>query len=169
MCRGALQGATVSLTPLNYVTLILYLVGIGWLLSLYPQCKREWRTRRWKLTTGKVIHSELQEFVSTAGEGTDSEIIPRIVYEYSVSGEKFFSGRITKGSLHWYGIFGAKSETYAARRFIDQYSIGDEIDVWYNPRNPEDAVLVPGLSQDTIAKVVAGIGFLVVFTLEILG
>jgi hypothetical protein len=96
------------------------------------------KARRWPSATGKVIVSTVQSHKKTPGDPGynfgDTEVTnePRVEYEYRVGGRKYRGRRITIGEK----TSGSELEAILAR-----YPVGAAVTVYYDPANPQTAVL----------------------------
>ncbi len=91
------------------------------------------RSRGWAETSGRVIASNINQFTN---KGTTT-YRPLIMYSYAVSGIRFMSSRIAFHSL-------GSRDRAEATRITARYPIGTSVDVFYDPQNPEQAVLERG-------------------------
>ena len=91
-------------------------------------------SRNYPAVSGEITHSELtREHRSKGGTyGVD------IRYNYVVDGRAF------DGTRYRYNA-GASSDSAWAREAVASHPVGASTQVFYNPRNPEEALLSPGL------------------------
>jgi len=105
------------------------------------------QTSAWPSCAGVVVASGTTVHVHSDMERPHDETRmyePSIRYEYEVAGRKYTADRITYGKV-------ARTGGWAAT-MLARYPVGEEVTVYYDPRDPKSAVLRPG---DT-----AGIGIL---------
>lgn len=92
-------------------------------------------TTRWPTVRGKVYASRVVEERLRDG---DNEIMyrPEIRYEYVVDGKEFAAKRLglEDTSASW------RSD---ADGIVDRFPIGREVEIFYNPENPGEALLEP--------------------------
>ncbi|MCA9105844.1 MAG: DUF3592 domain-containing protein [Planctomycetales bacterium] len=89
---------------------------------------------------------DAEEWPETVGTVTESTVtggefsIVKMRYTYNVGGQAYFAGR---HGFRSFPTFAAdeKDQAEAARRA--QFSVGQEVVVYYNPDRPEDALLDP--------------------------
>lgn len=114
MVCGAIQAALL-------VALIVYL------RMLFP-------TRRWLPADGTIITSRVVSRRTGGHNGSDTEIAntPLVEYGYQVNDRAFRGDRIMIG--------GANSES-ELESVLAQYPLGAKVIVYYNPADPQDAVL----------------------------
>lgn len=101
--------------------------------------------REWPSTPGRVVvsASELRDVkVLDSERETGSKLEQRnfanIVYEYSVSGQKFSNNRVS---------IGEDRGNFQVAETIAKYPVGTDVTVYYNPLHPRDAVLERDLPQ----------------------
>ncbi|MDB5529124.1 MAG: hypothetical protein JWR51_2227 [Devosia sp.] len=73
----------------------------------------------------------------------------RTVYDYGVNGVEYKSDRASYGAQTY------ASFTVLAQREADRYVAGDSVEVYYDPKSPENAVLVRGAPGQWLVWVVA--------------
>lgn len=80
-----------------------------------------------------------------------------ITYKYSINGKQYRSTGIANGG----GIFMRKGE---AQMLVAEYPAGREVTVHFNPKQPRDAVLLPGTNRVGYLSftVLTGLGVLLV-------
>jgi hypothetical protein len=132
------------------VTLLLVFGGVGaglswwgWTIVQSARASAEWPTVEGRITRSVVRHS-------TDAEGGDS-YSPEVAYTYAVSGRAFEGERIKFGE----NSYGSRSR---AEAIAAGYPVGRQVEVYYEPANPSNAVLEPGLSAGSY--IVLGIGLL---------
>lgn len=92
-------------------------------------------SRNWDTTTGRVLYSGVASRRSSTSEGgTNTYYYPQVAYEYEVRGQRYQSQRIAFGNIG-YGS-PRKAEELASR-----YVMGGPVQVFYDPANPDQAVL----------------------------
>ncbi len=72
-------------------------------------------------------------------------------YEYAVNGEKFLGNRIFFGDT-----FLSLFSFLAAKNAIEKYKEGQEATVYYNPSNPKNSTLEPGIKWQAVAALALG-------------
>lgn len=92
-------------------------------------------SRNWPTVRGKVTASNVEK-------GWKTLYVPRVFYKFSVGGVEYTSTMISFANDH------IRKE--AAEKTRDSYSVGKDVLVYYNPDNPEQAVLVPGRTRGGI-------------------
>ncbi|MBD3272303.1 MAG: DUF3592 domain-containing protein [Elusimicrobia bacterium] len=123
--------------------MVILSVIIAGLLLAYLGITRMYRSiasKNWPTTDGTVIRSVLNKHVShdhspTGAMRENTGLAPEIVYEYTVSGNKY-----TNDTFSYKGIRNYR-DAYEAQDFIDQYPIGKKVTVHYNPKSPKISTL----------------------------
>lgn len=116
----------------------------------------------WPSTQGKVVVSTSQRRkVKTfddereGGRGEEERNFAKIVYEYTVSGQKLRNDRVS---------IGEDLGNFEVAETIARYPVGTVVTVYYNPRKPREAVLErdapKGLWGCVVALVVIGGGLI---------
>jgi hypothetical protein len=120
------------------VGLIFSAFGLAFLLISAFAVLNSLRARKWTMTIGRIIHSEV--YVSKDEDDSADTYRPDIVFEYSVFGEKFICDRL---------YFGVKIMTSGnlrnSQKFVRKYAVNKEVAVYYNPDNPKQSVIEPGI------------------------
>ncbi|MFC1845110.1 DUF3592 domain-containing protein [Thermodesulfobacteriota bacterium] len=117
---------------------IFFLVGGAMIILFGIKVMDGLQSEKWLPTKAQIICWE-------GGEGRGVENKRRsfinINYLYSVYGQTYSGEHITYQSL--------KSNTQSLQSidFINKYKKGDMVDVYYNPEDPSQAILIPGYSK----------------------
>ncbi len=113
--------------------------GIGGLVYLSSAQKKARESRSWPTVKGRITQCDVVRKGGTTGRGVSNvrhEI--ELTYSYAVDGKKYRGHRIQ--------VFRVSHKLKDdAQRHADRYPVGKEVTVYYNPGDPEDAVLEPGL------------------------
>ncbi|MBW8863400.1 MAG: DUF3592 domain-containing protein, partial [Verrucomicrobia bacterium] len=110
------------------------LFGIGIICWQAAQLQREKASLLWPMVTGKILASELV-YVSSHDRAD-------VTYNYVVNGTRQVSHQISLWSsdLSSYGSI--------TRAFVANHTNGAPVDVYYDPGQPENAVLIPGTDEN---------------------
>lgn len=118
-----------------------FLVSLGFLLFSISMLRyafnnhsRAKASNHWATTTGKLTKLQLWGKRRVGGEMVDSENLS-VKYQYSVNGKTFTGKRAVFYTLHY-------PETVD---FAKHYPQGSTVPVFYNPQNPAESTIVPGL------------------------
>lgn len=104
---------------------------------------RQERAKSYPTTTGVVVSSEVESHRSD--DGTTYK--PLIVYRYEVDGAEYLNDR------YRYGMW-STNDHGRSQRIVDAHPPGREITVYYNPDDPQDALLSVGRSNDEVGLVI---------------
>jgi hypothetical protein len=110
-------------------------------------------TRSYTRTRGRVVRAEVEEVPRVSEEG-GTQFRPVVRYSFEARGRTYESGRIAIGAPAGPDT----SDAQEARRLVERYPAGAEVDVWFDPRDPRRSVLVPGIpASDVVVAVVLGL------------
>jgi hypothetical protein len=105
---------------------------------------------------GQIVEADVHHSRSTDSEGDSRDsYTPHVRYTYHANGADYTGDKITFGFVSGYG-----SES-KARAGLMKYPIGGQVPVYYDPANPEKAVLERKAGGST-AGMIIGIALLVV-------
>jgi hypothetical protein len=104
-------------------------VGAAW------QLRQEVLTLRWHKATGRILEARVVEDHS----GGEKVYYPKVRYSYSVNGIEYTSDRI---SFYDHGT----GFRWDRKAVIEPYSNQTAVVVYFDPRNPENALLKRGIS-----------------------
>jgi hypothetical protein len=118
-------------------------------------------TTSWPNTKGVILSSKVKEPPrSSSGSGrTQATHVPRIRYTYTVNGRKY------EGSRHTIGHVKGKT---ASEELVARFPKGKIVTVYYDPKDPSQAVLVRGMGGSNpfrygmLLVVIMGLFFVVV-------
>ncbi len=108
-------------------------LGIGALYNGLTLYKKNTETQQWLPVPGKIISASLIGRSTKTSSGFER----KITYEYVVNGHTYSSNRVAIGEME-----GNYSELH--KDIEKLYPAGKEVTVYYNPLNPQEAVLRPG-------------------------
>lgn len=111
---------------IGFVLLILNVVFLGIIFFIR---RRMAVVSQWPSTMGTVIASYLES--RSSGEGGSTNY-PVVQYSYQVGGQAFHSAKLAPGPE----VGGT-----GAGKIVDRYPMGAQVMVFYDPKNPSDAVL----------------------------
>lgn len=101
------------------------------------------RSTTWPTAKGIIVSSNVKK----VDFSEDVNYVPVIKYEFKVRSYPVVCDNVTYESFT-----PLLSETEAFRE-ASKYSVGDEVDVYYDPTNYSEAVLVPGVSINGVRVV----------------
>lgn len=138
----------------NLAGAVFLLLGLGTSYYGYRLIRRARASTQWPAAQGQ-IESSTVDVERERDRDSDGDVhyktkyIPRTVYSYQVGGTDYIGeqvsfGRTSSSSPNW------------AYRLRDLYPAGTEVSVYYDPADPQEAVLQPGVKWTTY--LVLGIG-----------
>ena len=106
-------------------------MAIGALVLFIRASKKIKDSRSWPTTSGLITHSSVE-----SGVGPNHVFVfsPKIVYEYEVGGKRFTSSQLAI-------IEHNTASEDLAREKADKYAPGQQVEVYYDPKNPAFAIL----------------------------
>ena len=111
--------------------LFMLIIGLGLTTVLSRTVLKDAKaSESWLTATGIVTTSEIRE--TRSGDGYSYS--PRILYDYQVEDETYSSGRITVAD-------GGSGRSERAESMVEQYPVGEEVEVFYNPEIPSQSLL----------------------------
>jgi hypothetical protein len=114
---------------------------------------RALRMKSWPVTPGRVTQSDMivRDTSYRGVKGHSYE--PVVAYNYSVAGRVYTSKQVKSINLMFGDPGGSESR-------LAQYPVGKEIDVYYNPAKPADAVLEQGTVVIWLCWIGLDLGFI---------
>lgn len=114
--------------------------GIVFFVWGLPPLKYSKESSQWPSVSGKIIKSEID---SWRREGK-SYYQANIVYNYEVDGKKYTASKVTVGDPP------SGTNMSPARRIQDEFPVGKDVVVYYDPEAPVSAALKPGIQKNDI-------------------
>ena len=138
-----------------FFSMIFIIVGALILGFLSYIAIRAFKSKYWTLCNGTILESGTKLHVS-GGAGTNergwSSLHIKMEYEYIVEDVKYISKRVTFSDM--------VNKPYSSLdNLLNEYIENDHIQMYYNPTNHKDSVLVPGLSIWNFTPMITGFGF----------
>lgn len=122
-------------------------------------------SRSWPTVEGRIASVSVTEDLNS--EYSSSPVWKvRFVYGYDVGGRHF---RGERQSYDGGSKAGYDGDYNGSRGFLETHQEGEEILVRYNPRHPENSVLVPGLHGSSLFMMCAGVFMLCVVGFMVVG
>lgn len=143
---------------------VFLLVGIALSISGIRQVKLAQSSSKWPATDGKIVSAIVtrEESTDTDSSGgktrirTDTTFRPRLQFAYEVAGVSYTADQRVIGGTEGY------SSQAQADSVIEKYPTGRSVKVYYDPSDPQDGVLEPGISGTPFIWLVAGVVFAIV-------
>jgi len=92
----------------------------------------------WRQTTGLVLRTGIE--MSSGVRGV-VEYSPKVAYRYAVAGQEYENDRISFPKRR-----GSGEKAYYQRQLDGRYPVGQPCTVYYNPRDPAESCLEPGMN-----------------------
>lgn len=131
------------------------LIAIGlFLVVITPMSIRAGKkSASWPSVTGTVLSSEVEEKISAdAEDGVSRTYYPRIRYEYLIGENKY------QGSK--YKLLESSMSKRKAEEFAAMFLPGNKVNVYYNPKKPQESVLQTGTQNFLYVFLFLGIGMI---------
>ena len=156
--RFLVSSAPVLPILLRLFVLVFILIGLGLAVPGFMNIRHAGASKHWPTTEGKVVFQQGDRIVSRwrDSEGRLQQAASHataIVYSYEVDGITHFSNTRRWGQL-------AAAGKGRATDIATRYPVGAAVEVRYNSRDPDLAVLEPGLTSEVWWLPLAGLGFL---------
>jgi len=116
------------LLAIGIIVIVLFILNIVFLTIIFFMRRRMATVSQWPATMGNVIMSTVERRSSEDGY-TD---YPVVQYSYQVGGQAYQSYKLAPGP---------EMGGTGARKVIAKYPAGAQVMVFYDPRNPAEAVL----------------------------
>lgn len=134
------------------------IVYLGCLSYMKSRASQSWPTAQ-----GAVVSSEVTAHRSRSRKGRRRTTYgAEVRYEYTANGVKYSSDKISFGEYRTHN-------SGPAQATVDRYPPGAEVVVYYNPDQPEEAVLEPGKMGGIMILFIVGGMFGVVGVLGLMG
>lgn len=135
---------------IKYTGILVFLIfsGIGFLLLRQAVNARRMGklAQKWPSTTAIVQESSIEEEPGRNAMGNINVAYRVLVnYEYQVDGKVIQGDRVSFGSPTF--------DYVSASNVIEQFAVGKEVPVWYNPENHEECVLAPKTTVGMLSRI----------------
>jgi len=146
--QGVIFGIEINLEMENTSVLIMgscfVLVGVATGVFFVYRIYQGVTSSQWPFVVGELESTDLKEVIFEGrdiGGGVDSASawVVNFRYSYSVADRKYDGSRVTYSD-------GINKTSRALHKLQGKYQGKSLIQVYYNPKNPKQSVLVPGLS-----------------------
>jgi hypothetical protein len=124
---------------LGATSVLIIVIGIIIVSTAVGTIIQQLGTSDWEEIPATVSISEIREYETCGEDGCNSNDYPYIRYSYFVDGESYSNDDIVLFDLDE-GDFGFSIS------LVDQHPKGSEVTAYYNPENPDQAVLMKGFS-----------------------
>jgi len=123
-----------------FVGAIFVIVGyvVAYVMGL-PLLEQAKASSNWPTTAGLVLKSKVVSHRSN----NSSTYLAKVNYQYQVEGKRLESETV------WFGGDVSTSDQAMVRETVKKYPVDQKVIVYYNPEDPEIAVLEPGVFKTT--------------------
>ncbi|WP_185234720.1 DUF3592 domain-containing protein [Teredinibacter franksiae] len=112
--------------------LTVFILLIAFTIRFWPRWRKSFLSKYWPTAPGKVVSSALTK--------SGNDWIVEVTYSYEYRGRQLTSDVLT---IFGVSIFSALTKKSALNE-VDFFYEGKVIDVYVNPQDPKDAVVIPG-------------------------
>lgn len=137
-------------------------VGLGMLNYAIPARAAEARSVDWPSTNGTVIYRGVQHTTSEQENRTEHTYTPNVVYDYVIDDVTYTSSGITLSDA-------GSDDRSDARKAIQPYPKGKQVEVFYDPTDFYNGTLKTGHSGGSFVLLILGYVFSAVGGLPIVG
>ncbi len=130
--------------------LILILLGTGFSIWGWGLIADARLSMHWPTSSGTVILSEVSSYDSRSDGKTTRMYTANVRYRYAVNGVQYHSGRVSLGDS-------STSSAADKRAIAERYPVGSQVTVYYDPDQPQDALLEVGPVLITYIPLVFGL------------
>jgi hypothetical protein len=135
------------------IMIVVFLGGGLWvILGTIRNRKKGEASLNWPSTSGTIIRTWVEESYTEDDDGWKTYTYsPRWEYQFIFMGRTYTCNRLSYGATKGYG---SESE---ATQALSRYPVNTKVQVYYDPNNAEDAVLIPGAKGTMIGFFLGGI------------
>jgi hypothetical protein len=136
----------------------LALIGLGILLirKNSKDKKKAAESLAWPTILGRVTCSQVEVSESSDEDGTSYTYTPHIEYAYILNGQTYTSNQVAFG-----GVTGT-GNTKKSQLVVNQYPLNAVVKVFFNPANPNEAVLEQVTGSGAKGALIGGIVLVVI-------
>jgi hypothetical protein len=135
------------------LSLLISLAACVWFIFELWSARRGWATLNWPSVPGVILIAALS---TSRAFGSGGPFVMTVRYSYEVDGKPFEGTRLQYG----HDSFDSTYLEAAAKKRLAGYEPGKATRVHFNPRNPNDAVLEPGVKPHTYLYLLLSAAFL---------
>ena len=138
---------------MRYLKFIIFFVGLSFINQVKEDLYYAYKSSSWTQIQGVVSESAL--VTEERKKDQPQTYVPDVLYRYEVLGKKYKNNRIS--------FERSFKDRAIANGFIEKYSKGKTVAVFYNPGNPSQSVLEPGIKTSALITTCAG-AFMTLFS-----
>lgn len=157
-----------SILPTICISGVISVFGLAGIFVLFQLLKTYFlfkQSQHWSTTEGMVLFSGVDSQTSVEPEGSNTTYQAKVIYQYIVSGQTYEHNRIAFNSDLRTTNYNKQAE------LASRYPQGEPITVYYDPDDPEQAVLERKVSAVLLTLLMAAvfIGISILIALFTLG
>jgi hypothetical protein len=137
------MGFEASMNNLNpkYAGILMVVIGVGFIGWSYHMRGIAAASEVWPAAPGVITASDVSHSVkqSSSSSGSKWRYIPRLEYRYELEGAEYTNDNIQFVSVSW-----EFKDRFKAERIVKPYPVGKAVDVYYDPTDPRNSVLLKG-------------------------
>ena len=131
--------------------LIFFAAGVAAVIFGFRNRKKAEESAGWPGVEGVIMNAWIDESRETDEDGyTSYTYTPKWQYQYQLGGQTYSSQKISFGGEKGYG------SRKKAEEELTKYPMSSRVWVYYNPQNPEEAVLLQG-KKGTMIGIIVGV------------
>lgn len=141
----------------NAFALMVQVFGGGLVVDAVTTATKGTRSQSWPKVSGRILSSGVR-VLSGAGGGQEGGGVPSVLagpdlsYEYEVEGQRYTGSVVS--------FAGTRPTFGGANEIAELYPAGASVTVWYDPEDPECAVLEPGAGNVPYVQMILGVGLI---------
>ena len=147
---------------IGYIVIIVLAAIFGAISYWYGwrTMKKNKAAAKWPTVPGVIISAELDSYIKYDDDGDATTMYtPLITYKYEVEGQVYKHNRVRVQA------FAATNMQSVSSKKLEKYPVGDEVDVHYDPFDPQDALLEIDPSKINVPMIIGIIcGLIVLYT-----
>ena len=125
----------IGITIGGCFVLIFGIIGVVMLVKYFHDKKKAEESQNWSSAPGRITESYVRREESTDSEGyMTTSYYPEVRYNYEFLGSEYTGDKIAFG-----GKVGGNQKKAQAN--LVQHPVGKNVIIYYDPNNPEDAIL----------------------------
>lgn len=128
------------------VAIFILVIGVAAMVAGITMLSASLKARAWPVVTGRIVERTVRPSTTTGASRPGRYFEPRVTYDYTVEGITYTGHRITLTANAY--------DEDKARRIANE--LPDRVEVRYNPRDPNQAVLQPSAITMSVAILIGG-------------
>ncbi len=145
---------------IRVISAVFLVVGVGIFSWGIGTLLKAQKSSNWPSTSGLIVFSGVKSKDSKkhpsdkAFDAAPTSYQAAIKYKYAVN------GKVYTGDTLYFGDIGIRTRS-RAEKIVLRYPKGEKVPVFYDPKKPKTAVLMPGITKDSFGLL--GLGLICIF------